>query len=153
MAYMALIEQRLEIAAERARVYEVSQDYAVRYQWDPFPERIAFVGALQTVQRGARVEVVARSGLRMEVEFVQVDAPQRAAIRMLKGPLLLKQFAGSWVFSELGPQRTQAVFRYNLKVQPWALPWLLEPLAVWYFRRAVVARMRGLKNYCEQLVN
>lgn len=147
---MALIEQRLDIAAERTRVYAVSQDYAVRYQWDPFPERIAFIGALQTVQRGARVEVVARSGLRMEVEFVQVDAPQRAAIRMLKGPRLLKQFAGSWVFHDLGPQGTRAVFRYSLKVQPWALPWLLEPLAAWYFRRAVAARLQGLKNYCEQ---
>ncbi|MGL4319048.1 MAG: SRPBCC family protein [Pseudomonas sp.] len=147
---MALIELRVSIAAARARVYQVSQDYAVRYEWDPFPERIEFMGELQAVQRGARVLVIARNGLRMEVEFVQVDAPQRAAIRMLRGPFFLRLFAGSWIFHERGAQETEVVFRYQLQIKRWALPWLVEPLAAWYFRRAVAARLQGLKVYCER---
>lgn len=147
---MALIEQRVSIAAGREQVYQVSQDYAVRYEWDPFPERIEFIGEPQAVQRGARVRVLARSGLRMDVEFVQVDAPERAAIRMLRGPFFLRLFAGSWIFHERGTKATEAVFRYQLQIKSWALPWLLEPLASWYFRRAVAARLQGLKVYCER---
>lgn len=148
---MALIERRLLIAAPRARVYDISQDYAVRYDWDPFPEKIEFIGDLQGLQRGARVRVIARNGLRMEVQFVQLAPPKRAAIVMTQGPFFLRQFAGSWVFQQQGPGHTLAIFRYRLEISRWALPWLLEPLACWYFGRTVQARLAGLQAYCERL--
>ena len=40
---MALIERQVYIAAPIDAVYRASQDYAVRYEWDPFPESIAVV--------------------------------------------------------------------------------------------------------------
>lgn len=40
---MALIERHITIAAPLGRVYGISQDYSVRYLWDPFPEEIAVI--------------------------------------------------------------------------------------------------------------
>lgn len=40
---MAVVEHTIEFAAPIERVWRVSQDYSVRYEWDPFPESIAVV--------------------------------------------------------------------------------------------------------------
>lgn len=147
---MAVIEHRIEIEAPRALVYRVSQDYAVRYEWDPFPERIEFLGDANDIKRGDRVLVIAKSGLRMEVEFVQLAPPERAAVVMINGPSVLASFAGSWVFHEVNAAKTQAVFRYVVKTKWWAFPWVADAVSSWYFGRAVKARLAGLKAYCEQ---
>ena len=127
---MALIEHSLEMDAPAATVWQVSQDYAVRYDWDPFPERIEVVGdAAQLLQRGTQVLVHSKLGMQMRVEFVQVNAPERAAIAMVEGPWFLSKFAGSWIFQALAPQRTLARFRYTVVAVPWWLRWLIEPLA------------------------
>lgn len=148
---MAIVELERIVYAPVARVYEASQDYAIRYQWDPFPEKIELLGGAVDVAIGVRTLVVARSGLRMEVEFVQVSPPHRAAIVMVRGPLLLKTFAGSWVFKQVDPTTTQVTFRYSIQMKPWTLPKLSERLACGYFRRVVKARVEGLKAYCEGL--
>ena len=148
---MAVIEYKLEIDAPRDLVFRASQDYSVRYDWDPFPEHIKFVGDIHEVSAGARVLVIAKSGLRMEVEFVVVAPPERAAIVMTSGPVFLKTFGGTWMFRELGPQRTLAVFRYTLKTKWWAIPLIADSVSSWYFHRAVKARLQGLKAYCESV--
>ena len=40
---MANLEFHTEIHASLEKVYEISQDYAQRYEWDPFPEKIEFL--------------------------------------------------------------------------------------------------------------
>ena len=149
---MALIEHSLEIDAPAATVWRVSQDYAVRYDWDPFPERIEVVGdAAQPLQRGTQVLVHSKLGMQMRVEFVQVNAPERAAIAMVEGPWFLSKFAGSWIFQAATPQRTLARFRYTVVAAPWWLRWLIEPLAAIYFTQVVKKRLAGLKRYCERV--
>ena len=149
---MALVEYHLQINATPEQVYEVSQDYAVRKLWDPFPERIDFLHGATEIQKGTQVLVIAKSGLRMEVEFVQVAPPEAAAIVMKKGPMILKHFAGSWVFktSQDIAHMTDAKFKYSIKTQWWSLPIISEPIACLYFKYIVKARLQGLKNYIEQ---
>lgn len=144
-----IIEQNLTIAAPIEKVYDVSQDYAVRYKWDPFPERIELLGGASEIKPGVHVRVRAKSGLQMEVEFVQVRPPTTAAIVMTKGPLFLKKFAGSWIFSDQGNGKTMARFRYAIEVRKWAIPALTLPLIRLYFARVMRSRMNGLKMYCE----
>ncbi|MEN9842559.1 MAG: hypothetical protein RLZZ612_388 [Pseudomonadota bacterium] len=51
---MALVEHSTLIAAPLDQVYQVSQDYGVRYDWDPFPEHITVVsGAPSALAGGA----------------------------------------------------------------------------------------------------
>lgn len=150
---MALIEYSLEIHAPVATVWRVSQDYAVRYDWDPFPERIDVVGGdAQALHRGTQVLVHSKLGMRMLVEFVQVSPPERAAIAMVNGPWFLSKFAGSWIFQEETSQRTIARFRYTVVTAPSWLRWLMEPAATFYFTQVVKKRLAGLKVYCERLV-
>jgi hypothetical protein len=40
---MPRIEYHLDIQAPIEKVYEISQDYSIRYEWDPFPDNIALL--------------------------------------------------------------------------------------------------------------
>ena len=76
---MAIVEYTIEIAAPVELVWRVSQDYSVRYEWDPFPESIEVVrGAMSPPAIGSQVLVKSKLGMHMLVEFVQVAPPDRA---------------------------------------------------------------------------
>ncbi|MFI8737516.1 SRPBCC family protein [Ectopseudomonas toyotomiensis] len=147
---MAIIECELTIKSPPAEVYKASQDYSVRYQWDPFPEKIGLLGGATEAGIGVKTLVIAKSGLRMEVKFVQVDPPTTAAIIMTKGPAFIKSFGGSWVFKPLSQNSTKAKFRYSIKTKAWAIPPISEYIASLYFKKVVMARLIGLKTYCER---
>ncbi len=147
---MAIIEYELTINAPHADVYNASQDYSVRYQWDPFPEKIELLNGATEVEIGVRTLVIAKSGLTMEVEFVQVAPPTTAAIIMIKGPAFIQSFGGSWVFKPIDANTTKAKFRYSIKTKKWAIPPISEYIAALYFKKAVTARLSGLKKFCEK---
>lgn len=148
---MAIIERTADIAASVQQVYRASQDYAVRYQWDPFPERIEVVaGDPERLSIGTRVRVRSKLGMHMVVEFVQVKPPTHAAIVMIDGPWFLGKFAGSWVFEASAANRTAARFRYSIAARPAFARWIIEPLAMRYFAGVVERRLAGLKAYCER---
>jgi ribosome-associated toxin RatA of RatAB toxin-antitoxin module len=144
-----IIERSLIIAAPVEWVYDVSQDYSVRYEWDPFPERISLLDGADEIEPGVKVCVKARSGLEMEVEFVQVRRPTVAAISMTKGPTIIGKFAGSWIFDDQGNGATLVRFRYLVKMKNRILHVLLAPFARLYFGRVISLRIRGLQRYCE----
>lgn len=148
---MASVESRVAIRAPVEFVYRTSQDYSVRYDWDPFPANISVVsGDPEVLSVGTQVHVKSKLGMDMIVEFVQVTPPSRAAVKMISGPWFLEKFAGSWIFheSESGSQ-TVARFRYTIIARPKALRLLVEPLAALYFSRTISKRLAGLKAYCE----
>lgn len=63
---MALIERQVTIAAPIDVVYRTSQDYAVRYDWDPFPEDIDAIvakpGFLRFVLEGLKAYCESHAG-------------------------------------------------------------------------------------------
>lgn len=148
---MAKVFFETQIKATTESVYRVSQDYSVRYDWDPFPEKIQLLGGATSIEKGSRVLVVAKSGLKMTVEFIQLQPPHTAAIKMVSGPFFLQSFSGSWIFKESGNGLTTAKFVYSIKSKPWALPFIVDNIAALYFSKLVKARLMGLKYYCEQL--
>lgn len=150
---MTIIEQSVEIMAPIKRVYQVSQDYSVRYEWDPFPENISVLNdSFKTLKVGTQVWVRSKLGMEMLVEFVQVAPPQRTAIKMISGPWLLEKFAGSWIFEPQGNNTTLARFRYSFSTRPAAIRKLTSWVAAMYFKRMTRKRLIGLKKYCEKLV-
>lgn len=146
---MARVEFQANIQAPIEFVYQVSQDYAVRYDWDPFPDNIALLNGAQRIEKGVCVAVTAKSGLYMEVEFVQVMPPTTAAITMKKGPAVLQGFSGSWVFKSTSPTETHTKFIYSIKTKWWSIPLLSEAIASRYFSKVIQSRLNGLKTYCE----
>jgi hypothetical protein len=148
---MALVENHTTISAPIDLVYRASQDYSVRYDWDPFPENIAVVAGEQNGPSvGTQVHIKSKLGMSMLVEFVQVLPPSRAAVKMIQGPWFLAKFVGSWIFQEASSNATTARFRYTIVAKPTLLRFLVEPLASWYFSRVVNKRLAGLKAYCER---
>ena len=92
---MPIIEETIQINAPRETVYRISQDYNVRYEWDPFPDRLEMLGGGDyTPQLGRRVFVRSKLGMSMVVEFVQLNPPSRSAVAMISGPWFLEKFAG-----------------------------------------------------------
>lgn len=147
---MAIDEHSIEISAPASLVSQVSQDYSVRYEWDPFPESISVVhGSMNPPSVGTRVLVRSKLGMEMLVEFVQIVHPNRAAIKMVKGPLAIAKFAGTWIFEDIQGHSTVARFRYTISTRPRLLSWAGDRLAAACFSRTTKKRLLGLKRYCE----
>lgn len=148
---MPSLVHSIYIAQPIDTVYAITQDYDIRYEWDPFPEHIKMLNGATEIVIGTQVKVIAKSGLEMIVEFVQVKPPYVAAIKMIKGPFILDAFAGSWLLKSLPDDTTRVTFKYSLKSKKWALPWISDKLLRWYFGSKVKARLNGLATYCQNL--
>lgn len=139
-----------DIHAPRQLVYDVSQDYAVRFDWDPFPDKLEMLGGTSYApQLGGQVFVRGKLGLSMVVEFIQIAPPERAAIKMVKGPWFLAVFAGSWIFHESSPNTTRVEFTYTIQLKNLPMKKTLEKIVNTYFSGVTEKRLTGLKRYCE----
>jgi ribosome-associated toxin RatA of RatAB toxin-antitoxin module len=147
---MPAVEATITIAAPPGPLFALSQDYALRREWDPFVREMRFLGGATESAPGVRVSGRAYNGLTMEVEFVTVKPPHVVAMKMTRGPLMFERFAGSWIFEETAPGQTQVTFRYVFATRwPW-LQCLLDPVIRRMLRRDIRARLRGLKQGAEQ---
>ncbi len=146
---MPAVEGSLLIHSPQAALFDLSQDYALRLEWDPFLRDLRFLDGATEPGVGVRVWVRAWTGLTMTVEYVSFNRPHVVAMRMMAGPALFRAFAGSWRF-EPSEGGVQVVFRYVFETRwPW-LRWLLDPLVCRVFRRDVRQRLRGLKRAAEE---
>jgi uncharacterized protein YndB with AHSA1/START domain len=146
---MPLVEEQILINAPREHVFDVSQDYAIRRQWDPFSRGTCLLNGATQAAVGARGYVRAYNGFRMTFEYVSYQRPERAAIVMLDGPLFFKKFAGTWIFEETDGDSVRARFRYSVTTRPAVLRRPLDWLVQRVFRRDIKNRLLALKAFCE----
>jgi ribosome-associated toxin RatA of RatAB toxin-antitoxin module len=145
-----IIEASIDIALPRDEVYQISQDYSVRYDWDPFPDSMKMIGDGENSARiGGQVFIRSKLGMEMVVEFVQVKPPKNAAIKMVSGPWYLAKFAGSWIFDTINEEQTRVRFRYVLQTRCGIFNYLIETISVSYFRHVTNKRLLRLRNFCE----
>lgn len=133
------------IAATPNKVYVASQYYPG--EWDPFSCHPRGAPLEQRTVVGQRAHIIAWHGLSMDVEYIQVQAPERAAMKMVSGPSFLASFAGSWRFLPYEDGKTLAHFKYHLRAAN-AYRWL-EPLMRLYFAWETRRRLNALADYCE----
>jgi len=143
-------DESVEIDAEPAALFGLSQDYGRRLEWDPFLRSACLVGDATEAGVGVRALCVARSGWSMETEYVSFNPPRATAVKMTNGPWFLGSFAGSWRFEEVAPGRTRVGFRYNLEARPAWLSWLFTPVLSRVFARDSRDRLRALKDFVER---
>jgi ribosome-associated toxin RatA of RatAB toxin-antitoxin module len=144
---MPTFEQSIEIEATPAELFELTQDYNRRLEWDPFLKIAELHGDAPGV--GVRAWCVAKNGLGMETEYVSFNPPKGVAVKMTKGPFMLASFAGSWRFQEVAPGRTRVIFRYHLAAAPRWLGFILDPIMRRVFTHDVGKRLAGLKQSVE----
>jgi hypothetical protein len=146
---MPTIEVSIEIDAPDAVVFDLSQDYRLRRDWDPFVRALRFEDGALAAAVGVRTWVRAKNGLSMTVEYVTFDRPRRIAVRMTSRSFLLERFAGSWSFERITPSRTRATFRYGFETRWPPLRPLLDPVIVRRLTRDMRDRVAGLKRGAE----
>lgn len=139
----------IEIQADSAQLFALTQDYSRRLTWDPFLKEARLLGGVTEAAIGARAWCVARSGWGMETEYIAFRAPEVAAVRMLRGPWCLERFTSTWRFREVAPGMTRVEFRFHLRVRPrWPRP-LLTPIVMAYFSWETRRRLMALKRVAE----
>src|SRR5581483_7217601 len=100
---MPTFEAAIDIHASADALFDLTQDYARRLDWDPFLKEARLVDRAAVPAVGVRAWCVARTGLGMETEYVSFRRPHVVAVKMTRGPRILKSFAGSWRFKCLAP--------------------------------------------------
>jgi ribosome-associated toxin RatA of RatAB toxin-antitoxin module len=144
------LEHVAVVQGDPARVFALTQDYSQRLSWDPFLSRAELIGGATSPAVGVRSWCVSRLGIGMETEYVAFTPPRMAAVKMTKGPGILESFGGAWEFSTAGPGATTVAFRYQFRMRPTWIAWLLERTArqwfAWETRKRVVALQTALRR-------
>ncbi len=140
-----MFRESIEVAAEPAALFELSQDYDRRLDWDPFLREARLLDGATRAGEGVRAWCASRLGTGMETRYVSFHPPGACAVEMTRGPWFLQNFAGSWRFEPIAPGRTRVVFSYNLVARP---RWL-APLLQAVFARESRRRLRAFGDFAE----
>ncbi len=146
---MAIIEKSIVINLSQERVFHIAQDYYIRPQWDTFSKKIEFMDGAKQAKPGVKVSVHAHNGLNMIVEYITVKAPERAAIKMISGPVFFEKFAGTWVFDKRDNNSTKVTFKYGYKSKWFMIPAIFDRLIGIQFGWDTQRRLNALKEFCE----
>jgi ribosome-associated toxin RatA of RatAB toxin-antitoxin module len=138
------------IVAEPEALFQLSQDYERRLEWDPFLKSAELLDGAREAGVGVRALCVDRKGTAMETEYISFNPPRAVAIKMTRGPWFLISFAGSWRFEEVGRGQTRVSFQYSLQARPRWLSWLANPVLARIFARDTRRRLEALKEAVEK---
>jgi ribosome-associated toxin RatA of RatAB toxin-antitoxin module len=140
-----MFRQSIEVVAEPDVLFDLTQDYSHRLDWDPFLKEARLLGGAEAPGVGVRARCVARNGIGMETRYVSFNPPGACAVEMTRGPWFFRSFSGSWRFDRVGPARTRVSFTYSLVGRPGFLTGLLRLI----FARETRRRLVALKRYVE----
>jgi ribosome-associated toxin RatA of RatAB toxin-antitoxin module len=146
---MPIVQESLLIRAPQQELFDLAQDYRLRLKWDPFLRDMRFLGDAREAAVGVRVWVRAWTRMTMLVEYVGLKRPDVVAMKMVEGPVLFRQFAGSWRFQPGPDGCTEVTFRYAFETRWRRLRWLLDPIVGRVFGRDIRKRLQGLKRGAE----
>ncbi|HSZ24620.1 MAG TPA: SRPBCC family protein [Cytophagaceae bacterium] len=107
----------IEINAKAETVFDFTQDYNTRLDWDTFLKRAELMDEATKAAKGVKAYCVAKNGIGMITEYVTFNRPKVTAIKMTKGPYLFKSFLGSWTFKEINQKSTEVLFLYSFTLR------------------------------------
>ncbi len=137
----------VDVPAEVA--FAVSQTQGeIRYRWDTFVRSQELLDGATEPGAGVRTRTVSRHGLRMVSEYTSFRPPGQVGMKMVTGPPFFRTFGGGWSFRSLGPDRTEATWRYTFAVQPrWLAP-IADRIGVRVLGRDIRRRIDGYARGC-----
>ncbi len=137
-----------ELSLPAESLFALLHDYRQRGRWDTFVPEAVLLDAAQAAS-GVTVRCTDRFGLTMDTQYVGFRPPHLATIRMVRGPRVFQQLAGSWRIEELGSRRCRLLVTYNIKTSPAPLRLVVEPVVVSLFWLQTWRRLRALKRFTE----
>ncbi|MCB1044071.1 MAG: SRPBCC family protein [Acidobacteria bacterium] len=147
---MKTIRHQIEIMQSQQVVFDATQDYSRRLDWDPYLAEAYLLNGKTRADVGVDAFCRNRWGTAMITRYITFDRPRVAAIEMVNGPFLLKRFCGAWNVKAMNDQSCLLVFTYHfvLKGSPWSA--LLLPVVVHMFSREMKKRLLAIKHHLER---
>lgn len=146
---MPVVEHTTEVRGAVEDVFDLSQSYTLRLDWDPFVRAQRILGGATQADKGVLTETISRHRLRMVTTYLTFRRPTLVGMKMVEGPPLFRTFSGSWRFEALGPDRTAVAFRYRFDCRPKVLAPVLERIGRWYLGRDIERRLAAFKAACD----
>lgn len=147
---MLIVAHSIRIEAAPGGPFALAQHCNLRTEWDPAVRSMHFLGGAKDPAAGVRVRVRVWPGLTVEVQFVSFRRPTSAAMKMTRGPWVLRRFAGTCLVKPVEGDVSEVTLRYAFATRwPW-LAWLLDPLIGRLLSWDLRAKLRGLKWGVEQ---
>jgi ribosome-associated toxin RatA of RatAB toxin-antitoxin module len=144
-----LIKYDVTIRTTAKELFELTQNYARRTEWNPLTTEAYLINA-DIPAEGELVRCTARNGMSMDTVYVSYQPYKVAAVKLVEGPYIFDKFAGGWRFDEVGPGQTNVRFSYNVSAKPKWLSWILTPIVVAVFKRETRKRIRALQAHAER---
>ena len=139
--------ERTKIKCSPEFVFDYTQDYDKRLDWDTFLKKADLIEGAKTAGKGVKAYCVAKNGLGMVTEYVSFNRPRATAIKMTKGPFMFKSFLGSWTYKKVQPDLTEVIFLYSFQLKfPFSLA---TDLIKRNLQSNVRQRLEDLKNSIE----
>ncbi len=136
-----IIEQSL-INEEIQALFEFTQDFEKRIQWDSQTSSITFMNTEKQLKKGAQVTVISSNDVRMDTEYTVFTPPHQIAIKMLNKSSIFRSFNGSWTYTDVSANQTKLTIIYEFKLQP--LYWLLQPIVLKKIRQNMRNKLEDL---------
>ncbi len=146
---MPRIEATRRVAVGVHQAFALSQSQGeVRYAWDPFVREQHLLGGAAHPGRGVRTRTTSRHRLSMVSEYTSFREPTQVGMKMVEGPWFFSAFGGGWSFKEVGPDATDATWRYTFTIRPsWLAP-VADPLGRVLLGRDVERRLAAFGEGC-----
>ncbi len=146
---MPIVEHTAEVRGAIEDVFDLSQSYALRLDWDPFVRAQRALDGAVRADKGVRTETISRHRMRMVTEYLTFRRPTLVGMKMLEGPPIFRTFSGSWRFTALDVDRTAVTFRYGFACRPAPLAPVMERIGRWYLGRDIERRLAAFKAACD----
>ncbi len=137
------------VARPAQRLFELSQDYRRRLEWDTYLAKACLLGNAGSAAVGVESYCRNRTGGAMVSRYISYAPPTHAAVRMVSGPRPLARFSGTWRFRPVSSDTTEVHFIYNVGLRPRGMRWLLEPVVAWLYGRSMQRRIMAFKRWAE----
>ena len=147
---MKTIKHQIEIARSQVEVFDLTQDYSKRLDWDPYLIEAYLLGGAERADVGVESYCKNRSGSVMISKYISFNRPNVAAVTMVKGPFILVRFSGAWNVKTLSEKRSILIFAYNFELKGGFIGRLLVPFAAIMFSKDMNQRLLAIKHYLEK---
>ena len=146
---MKTIKHQLEIHCSQEAVFDLTQNYSKRLDWDPYLVEAYLLEGEKHAAIGVKSLCKNHSGLAMVTQYISFNRPHVAAVTMIKGPWLLKKFSGAWNVKYLSKNHSMLVFTYHFDLKGGFIGKLFLPFVVSKFSKDMKARLVAIKSYLE----
>lgn len=142
----------IEIHASSEAIFDLIHDYDRRLEWDPFLRDARLIDGASHAGLGVESRCTARwlaGGMAMDTVYVSFNRPTVAAVKMTRGPWILRSFAASLRQEPRDSRTTRVTYRYHFESRSRLLSWLIDPIVGKVFHRETTRRLSALKAFLE----